>query len=138
MVKRTGLLVLLGLALVSRAGSAQAREMSVVEEQPTLTNFEAVRHAIEREYPAPLRALGRGGTTVVLIDLDRRGRTSNIRVGRSSGDLALDSAALRVSEVMRFRPTRINGRAEPTTVEFPVTFAPLGVTKEASEPPRDP
>jgi periplasmic protein TonB len=126
MTMRTVSLLLTALALTAARVSAQegTYEITAVEERPAVSNLAVVRRAMEREYPDSLRAVGQGGTTVIGMEVDPRGRPRNVRVARSSGDARLDSAAVRVGAAIRFRPARVGGRAVATGLQLPLTFTP--------------
>lgn len=89
---------------------------------PGLLNPREVARALEREYPAHLRDSGIGGTTELLIHIDTEGRMTEARIGKGSGYDALDRAALRVAEAMRFRPAMNRDTKVAVWIRQPVTF----------------
>ncbi len=89
---------------------------------PTLSNPESVTRALRREYPPTLRDAGIGGTVHLLVHIDLDGRVTESRVGETSGLSALDAAALRVADVMRFRPAMNRDQTVAVWITLPVTF----------------
>lgn len=101
-------------------------------ERPNLLNEEEVQQALEEEYP-PLLEAGIGGTVQVHFFIDIEGEVQRTLVARSSDDDALDSAALRVARVFRFRPARNLGEEVPVWIAIPITFQ-TGDERDESEP----
>ena len=89
---------------------------------PTLRNPGNVTRALRREYPPTLRDAGIGGTVHLLVHIDMDGRVMESRVGETSGMSALDAAALRVADVMRFRPAMNRDQTVAVWITLPVTF----------------
>lgn len=89
---------------------------------PRLLNPEEVERTLRRNYPPILRDAGIGGTVNVHIWLDENGEIVRSRIGQSSGYPALDEAALRVVEIMRFAPAQNRDRAVRVIVNLPVHF----------------
>lgn len=56
------------------------------------------------EYPAAARRAGESGQTVISMCVDKEGRTSNVRVVKSSGFERLDDAAVKGLNNNRFEP----------------------------------
>jgi len=94
--------------------------------RPTLLNREEVAVVLEREYPPLLRDAGIGGTAYVRVFLDEEGRVRNAQIGESTGHAALDDAALRVAEAIRFSPALNGDKPVPVWISFPVTFSRQG------------
>ena len=90
--------------------------------KPDYTNADAVRRAMEREYPPLLRDAGIGGTTIVWFFIDEAGVVRNQAIQKSSGSEALDEAALRVAPVFEFTPAENRGNPVPVWVQLPITF----------------
>lgn len=90
--------------------------------KPDYVNAAEVMRALEREYPPLLRDAGIGGTTVVWFFIDETGEVQRQEVATSSGNEALDEAALRVAPVFRFTPALNRDQAVPVWVQMPVTF----------------
>jgi protein TonB len=75
-------------------------------------------------YPAALYARRVQGNVTLRLYVDRDGqvRTDSTRIEESSGYAALDSAAVKGSQELRFVPAKLRGEPMPTTVLFPVYF----------------
>ena len=90
--------------------------------QPRLLNADRLSRAIEEEYPRTLREAGVGGRTVVHILVSEEGRVQEQVVKESSGNAALDNAALRAIRVARFAPAINRDRSVELWIEMPITF----------------
>ncbi len=90
--------------------------------KPDYTNAAEVRRALEREYPPLLRDAGIGGTTIVWFFIDENGVVKNQVIQQSSGNEAMDEAALRVAPVFEFTPAENRGEPVPVWVQLPITF----------------
>jgi TonB family protein len=88
---------------------------------PQVRNASQVRQALEREYPIGLRAARIGGRVEVWFYIDQQGTVEQFRVKESSGNTALDEAALRVARVFRFEPASRDG--EPVAVWVPLAIS---------------
>lgn len=75
-------------------------------------------------YPVALYARRVQGNVTLRLYVDRDGqvRTDSTRIEESSGYAALDSAAVKGSQELRFVPAKLRGEPMPTTVLFPVYF----------------
>ena len=75
-------------------------------------------------YPAALYARRVQGNVTLRLFIDRDGqvRPDSTRIEESSGYAALDSAAVKGSQELRFVPAKLRGEAMATTVLFPVYF----------------
>lgn len=104
------------------SGASDAVPFTPYTVAPTLRNPENVTRALRREYPPTLRDAGIGGTVHLLVHIDTAGRVTESRVGETSGLLALDAAALRVADVMRFRPAMNRDQTVAVWITLPVTF----------------
>jgi TonB family protein len=89
---------------------------------PSILNRYEVIAAMEREYPADLRELGIGGTVRVYFLIDENGEVTRTILDRSSGNTALDEAALRAAGTYRFSPALNKDKKVPVWVSFPITF----------------
>ncbi|HLU26617.1 MAG TPA: energy transducer TonB [Longimicrobiales bacterium] len=89
---------------------------------PELRNRSEVQRALERFYPPLLRDAGIGGRVLVWFFIDETGKVVNTRLRESSGYPALDEAALKVAEIMQFRPAVNRDRNVPVWVALPITF----------------
>lgn len=102
--------------------TSQAVRFVVHTEPPRLLNTDRLLRSIEEEYPRTLREAGVGGTTVVQFLVSEEGRVQEQVVKESSGNAALDNAALRAIRVARFSPARNRGRTVALWIEMPITF----------------
>lgn len=93
---------------------------------PLVLNREEVAAAIVRFHPDSLRAAGVGGRVVLTLKVDEGGQGGGASIQASSGNTALDAAALRVAETIRFAPARLAGRKIVARVDLPVTFPSSG------------
>lgn len=89
---------------------------------PALSNHEEVARLIQQRYPPELANRGIGGEAVLRLWLDERGRVVRSLLSASSGQAALDSIALQVSEQMRFRPAKNRDQMVRVIVRIPVLF----------------
>lgn len=89
---------------------------------PQLQNRDEVARALEREYPSLLRDAGVGGKVDVWIRISEQGKVQNVQVHTSSGQPALDDAALKVAQVMQFTPAMNRDKQVPVWVSIPITF----------------
>jgi TonB family protein len=89
---------------------------------PELLNAAEVERELTRRYPAAQRAAGVGGQVDVQLWLDEEGRVVRSAIARSSGDEALDAAALKVVDVMRLSPARSRNVPVRVIVTVPVLF----------------
>ncbi len=89
---------------------------------PSILNAEAVQTAMVEAYPPLLRDAGIGGTARIYFLIDGHGTVQDVRMDRSSGQEALDEAAMRVARLYRFSPARKGDELVPVWVSFPITF----------------
>ena len=63
-------------------------------------------------------------TVTLRLHIDRDGQViaDSTRIEETSGYVALDSAAVKGAQELRFVPAKLHGAAIPTTVLFPVYF----------------
>ena len=75
-------------------------------------------------YPAALYARRIQGNITLRLYIDRDGQVlpDSTRIEESSGYAALDSAAVKGSQELRFVPAKLHGEPLATTVLFPVYF----------------
>ena len=99
-------------------------EVSSWGSAPEITNPEEVEQVLMREYRASgLMEQGVEGTTIVWMFVNERGRVEDVRIGTSSGNEAVDQAALRVARVYRFKPALRRNKPVPRWIGLPITFA---------------
>jgi TonB family protein len=89
---------------------------------PELLNEPEVRQHLQKNYPPLLREAGISGVVTVWFYLDRSGRVIKTLVSVPSGFPAMDSAALQVADVMRFRPAKNRDKIVDVWVQIPITF----------------
>jgi protein TonB len=90
--------------------------------RPELKNQDEVARALERAYPPLLRDAGIGGTTVVWFFIDEKGTVVKTQLNQTSGYDALDEAALKVANVMRFSPAKNRDQIVRVWVQIPIKF----------------
>ena len=74
------------------------------------------------EYPLDLACEGIGGKVELMITVGPEGTVTRADMQRSSGQAALDTAALEAVRGWRFRAATYNGQPVETQVNVPVTF----------------
>ena len=82
------------------------------------------RHTPPPEYPAELACYDVGGTVDLIMEVGVDGAPQNVRVERSSGQPALDEAALAAVADWEFTPGTRGGQPVATDLRVPVTFRP--------------
>jgi TonB family protein len=128
------MLVRASLALLLLAG-LPSRTAADDPPQGQLTRAPSLKRFVEAEYPADLAAAGVTGTVVLAVVIDERGQVTQATVAESSGQPALDAAALHAVTQFEFEPAEIDGK--PTAVEityryeFVLRKAPAPVAAEA-------
>ena len=105
------------------ADSSQAPRRFIHTVMPRMLNVNEVNRALQREYPEHLKRAGIGGITVVRFFVNVEGRVENQIVEKSSGNAALDRAALKVGEVARFTPARNGHQRVALWIEVTFTFS---------------
>lgn len=89
---------------------------------PDLKNRDEVSRALVRHYPPLLRDAGIGGTVQVWFFIDEAGNVQSTRINTSSGQKALDEAALKVADVMKFTPALNRDQKVKVWVAIPIVF----------------
>src|SRR3954469_8344036 len=102
-----------------RVAQAFQAASSAPDEVPKMLNTD-----LPFRYPAALYARKvQGNVTLrLLVDRDGQVRSDSTRIDESSGYPALDSAAVKGSEELRFVPAKLHGEPMPVTILFPVYF----------------
>jgi TonB family protein len=121
---------MLGLAFVFMSSCAEKDTTQKMAQalQVGSTRPDEVPKAINTElpfrYPAALYARRVQGNVTLRLFIDRDGQvlSDSTRIEESSGYAALDSAAVKGSQELRFVPAKLRGEAMATTVLFPVYF----------------
>lgn len=124
----TSAAAVLGVALAAAGcGEGAGRQRSAIlpggddrpDEPPVVMNGE-----LPFRYPPALYARQVQGNVTLRLFVDRDGRTlpDSTRVEESSGHEAMDSAAVRGSQELRFVPAKVRGEPVGVAVLFPVYF----------------
>lgn len=89
------------------------------DEKPLMLNADLPFH-----YPAALYARKVQGNVTLHLYIDRDGQTrpDSTRIEESSGYAALDSAAVKGSQELRFVPAKLRGEPMGVSILFPVFF----------------
>jgi protein TonB len=105
--------------LPQKVAQAFQAASSAPDEVPKMLNTE-----LPFRYPAALYARKVQGNVTLRLRIDRDGqvRTDSTRIEESSGYAALDSAAVKGSQELRFIPAKLHGEPLPVTILFPVYF----------------
>lgn len=90
---------------------------------PRLTNASDVARLLERTYPPLLRDAGIGGEVIMWFFIDENGKVLKTQLNRSSGYAALDEAAGKVSEMMRYSPAYNRDKKVQVWVQIPIKFS---------------
>ncbi len=94
--------------------------------KPELKNRREAMRIVEGNYPKLLRDAGIGGTVNVWVFIDTRGNVKNAQVQKSSGNKALDEAALTSAREFEFTPALNRDKQVPVWVAIPITFSVKG------------
>ena len=113
--------VLLVLAGLIAACQGQAPGSSAPAIAPT---DPAAQETPPPDYPLEVACAGVGGVVELNILLGVDGTPGDIRIGRSSGQPLLDSAAREGVRSWRFRAATRGGQPVTTRMKIPVTFTP--------------
>jgi TonB family protein len=105
-------------------GNAPTRDdgFRILSVMPALLNLPAVQQALSANYPPFLRDAGIGGQALVWVLLDEQGRVIRAELKESSGQHALDDAALRVAPLMKFSPALNRNQRVKVWVSLPIRF----------------
>jgi TonB family protein len=106
------------------ATTNEEAERAVAEftEAPRLVNEAEISRLLDRNYPHLLKNAGIGGQVILWFHIDDRGRVNRTVLQRSSHYPALDEAAIRIAESMRFAPARNGKDPVDAWVQVPITF----------------
>lgn len=91
--------------------------------RPEIKNRRAATRIVERNYPKILKDAGIGGTVSIWVFIDTNGKVKNGQVQKSSGNKALDEAALKSAKQFEFTPALNRDKRVPVWVAIPVTFS---------------
>jgi periplasmic protein TonB len=78
------------------------------------------------DYPAAAMRQGAGGTVQVKLSIAANGSVSQLDIVKTSGNRALDRAALSALRRWTFQPATQNGQPVSSEVVVPITFNPNG------------
>lgn len=106
---------------------------SDVEVSPVIINGAEIQQEIARAYPPDLLARGLGGRVEVWVHVDLAGRGRSGGVKTSSGNDALDCAAMQVANIMEFGPARNQG---DIWISEWIEFQPEESAEESADPDR--
>lgn len=115
-------------ALVLLAACGQAPEPQAPAIAPT--DLAAV-HTPPPDYPLEAQCNGNGGTSSLRVTISADGAPSEVVLAQSSGNDALDKAALDAVKKWEFKAATRNGQAVPNTISVPVNFPPPQVKPDA-------
>jgi protein TonB len=76
-------------------------------------------------YPAEAECNSDGGTAVLRVTIEQDGVPARVAQVQSSGNAALDKAALDAVQTWKFRAATRNGKPVTHTINVPVTFPPV-------------
>ncbi|HEY0809313.1 MAG TPA: TonB family protein, partial [Longimicrobiales bacterium] len=91
-------------------------------EKPELQNRDEVGRLLVRNYPPLLRDAGVGGTALVWTLIDESGVVTNVKLKQTSGHDAIDVAAMKVAQELRFTPARNRGQLVKVWIQLPIVF----------------
>lgn len=89
---------------------------------PRILNIGEVRRAMFAAYPARLREARVGGTVRVHFFIDEHGDVQGTRIDETSGNTALDEAALTVADVFRFSAALNGDQPVPAWTSHSLSF----------------
>lgn len=90
--------------------------------KPELKNRDEVGRTLQRTYPPMLRDAGVGGTVLIWALIDEEGNVMKTQVKQSSGHDALDQAAQKVGQVMKFTPALNRDQKVKVWIQLPIVF----------------
>jgi len=90
--------------------------------KPELLNRDAVSRALVRNYPPLLRDAGIGGTVLTWLLINEQGVVQRTQVKEGSGHEALDQAALKVADIMKFSPALNRDQKVKVWIALPIVF----------------
>ena len=126
----------LACVLCAASGAQVARaQPPPAAAQPRLTPPEPTL-SVKAGYPPEALASGKEGSATVLATVGKDGVVKSAEVGESSGDPALDQAAMSAALQWRFKPALQNGEPIESQVRIPFHFhlAEHGATEHQAAP----
>ncbi len=107
-----------------RTGSPADRPSFIPYTQaPRLNNRTEVASFLNRSYPMSLQEAKIEGSVILWIYIDELGRVQRTVLSESSGYTQLDEAAMKVAEIMEFRPAFNRDKKTPVWISQPMHFA---------------
>ncbi len=106
------------------AGGGGAPTLPSFTVAPELKNRAEYSKAVRKHYPRMLEKAGIGGRVLLWMLIDEEGQVLEIKVLRSSGHSAFDSAAVSVAGIMRFAPALDGEQPVMCEVVIPIDFMP--------------
>lgn len=73
-------------------------------------------------YPMELACAGIGGQVTLTVKVGADGKTSGVRLGKTSGNTALDQVAIDGVKDWVFKPASRNGQPHAQAIQVPVNF----------------
>ncbi|MDO9637836.1 MAG: energy transducer TonB [Pseudotabrizicola sp.] len=112
-----------GGAQAGDSGSAQAATRSAAQQNDLKAGWGAsIRSRIERRKAYPAAARGAAGTVTVRLTVSRSGQLAGVAIAKSSGNAALDQAAVRAVQSARY-PAAPAGLTDASySFTLPMTF----------------
>ncbi len=104
------------------ADGPPAPEETPYTQAPQLINGDEMQKLLSRKYPPLLKDQGIGGRVLLWFLVDEFGHARRWLLKQSSGEKALDKAAMNVASLMRFSPALNYDRRVSVWVVLPVTF----------------
>ena len=123
-----GVAMAIGVAAAAGCGDRDTPQKVAQAFQATASMPDEVPHMLNTElpfrYPPALYARKVQGNVTLRLRVDRDGQVhaDSTRIEESSGYPALDSAAVKGSQELRFIPAKLHGEPMPVTIRFPVYF----------------
>lgn len=97
-----------------------------IEEQPVFTPYEVapvlIKGTVKLVYPELLKKANIEGTVLLWLLIDEQGNVQKVQVYQSSGNTALDDAAVRAYQKARFTPAYSRDIPVKVWVQWPVKF----------------
>lgn len=82
------------------------------------------------DYPIELACAGVGGEVVLGLTVGIDGKPANVQLVRTSGNAALDQAAIAGVDSWQFKPATRNGQPRTHDIQVPMNFRPPQVRPE--------
>jgi protein TonB len=89
-----------------------------------LRNEDEVMALLRTEYPTALRESGLGGVATVWLFISAEGVVQNTKLQTPIGVPALDAAAIKIAQAMRFTPAFNRDQKVAVWVSIPISFRP--------------